>query len=137
MKAILLSIPFIFSLSVLRAQETKAPNVGFVTIQQNDAGCSFSRIGDKFNNVLIDDASAGPWINIDGKDVKLEKLENTTPEKLKEKTIFRYKIGKIRVTLTLDLVSQGGEGGVAYKGEMVVTRGAKKAVLMIEGGCGC
>ncbi len=116
------------------AQDVKAPLVGKVKYSEGgEPGCGFFKEGDNTGDVLLDfGREEGAWVNIDGKDIK---LENISPQE-EIGSVWKYKANNITVTLKLKMTSKM-EYQIKYKGQMRVIRDGKQTVLAIVGECGC
>jgi hypothetical protein len=107
------------------------------------AGCFFSEEGDASSDFVFVE-SDGIWVNIDGKNVKLERAEDdpgTWPDVKHERSTLRYRGADVTVVLDVERTTQCEEGeecaGAGYRGSMTVTADGRRQLVKIVGGCGC
>jgi hypothetical protein len=119
----------------------KAPIIGVIKseIEYGD-GCYFTFVSKSNKNgkpafrSLDTEKDSRPIMNIDGEDIRLEKVvekRNNKRELLFERYIYR----DIPVTLTFFHIKDGREGSF-YKVKIVAKRGNKSTVVQTEGYCG-
>jgi len=123
--------------------------IGYVEAGIGGCGCSLAlNAADirKGRYVFIQDMDEPAYINLDGKDLKLEEVDSGGSEAVTEKVGDRsweaYVAGdvKVRIDRTVTKVCDPKDEsceGAYYKAVMTITRKTQKAIVKTIGLCGC
>jgi len=154
-KAILI-LPLILILSAeVKAQSPITPSprpqlkIGYVEAGIGGCGCSLAlNAADirKGRYVFIQDLDEPAYINLDGKDLRLDEVESggseAVPEKVGDRSWEAYVAGdvKVRIDRTVTKVCDPKDESCEvayYKAVMTITRKTQKAIVKTIGLCGC
>ena len=103
-------------------------------------GCSLRPYGQEFGyrDVFVGlDAKGneGPWMKIDGRVLKLSRIEGSWPEKKGRKAILRFSADRTNVVVNVTNTASG-TAGFYVEGTLSVSTDGGKETIRVSGGCG-
>jgi hypothetical protein len=149
----LLIVTAISSQALAQTSNTSSPGpqlkIGYVKVGIDGCGCSLAlNAADlrKGRYVFLQDEGEPAYINLDGKNLKLESVDSSDtksiPEKVGDRSWETYFAGnvKVRIDWTVTRVCDPKDEGCEvtnYKAVMTITRKTQKAIVKTIGLCGC
>ena len=152
---LLLALTLVLSASVIVAQQgahvPAAKLIGYVSgAKVEGSGCDFQLAGESRSSrryIFFEDDSDGvPYMNIDGRDVRLKLVSSTEPYRRAERKGERFTRsytteGGVRVRMDIVVTSVCAPNDEAceftgYKATITVSKGSRKQTVKAAGGCG-
>ena len=155
-KYLLLALALALTTPVLMAQKKHSARVpdkkliGYVSgVDVEGSGCDFQLAGESRSSrrfIFFEDDSDGvPYMNIDGRNVRLKLVNSTEPyrraEREGERFIRGYTSCDVRVRMDIVVTSVCAPNDEAceftgYKATITVSKGGRKQTVKAVGGCG-
>ena len=150
---VLLIVTAFSSRALAHTSATTSPGprlkIGYVEVVIGGCGCSLAlNLADirKGRFVFIQDEGEPAYINLDGKDLKLEEVDSggseAVPEKVGDRSWVAYVAGdvKVRIDRTVTRVCDPKDESCEvtyYKAVLTITRKTQEAIVKAIGLCGC
>ena len=155
-KYLLLTLTLALSTPVLMAQMkpsariTDTKLIGYVSgVEVAGSGCDFQLAGESRSSrryIFFEDDSDGvPYMNIDGRNVRLKLVSSTEPyrraERKGDRFVRSYASGDVRVRMAIVVTSvcaptDEGCEFTGYKATITISKGNRKQTVNAVGGCG-